>query len=156
MRTTGHAQTSLHDDTRQLTAFHLPEVCRQMYCDTATLAYQRHTFMVDDYDMGDKDELLSSLLPAQRNAITAMAPASPFFESYISDPDSHRKAFRRSFPNLERIVVPSDALELIIVFNKSGGKDRTGWTTENWQQWVVERVEKTEGEDIKVVFDEAQ
>jgi hypothetical protein len=36
-------------NNKQLSAFHLPEVCRQIYAETATLAYSTNTFLLDPY-----------------------------------------------------------------------------------------------------------
>jgi hypothetical protein len=50
---------------RTPTAFHLPEVCRQIYVKTATLAYKHNTFKLGIHDR----EWLRGLLPAQRKRV---------------------------------------------------------------------------------------
>jgi hypothetical protein len=58
--------TEQYKDIRQ--AFHLHQVCRQMYVETATLAYSINTFKVPRG--ASQTKWIEPLLPAQRNAIT--------------------------------------------------------------------------------------
>ena len=95
--------------------------------------------------------MMFGLLPAQRNAITAASPESTFFEVYVSV--SYTKSFRKSFPNLKLIEVPTDALDLIIAFNRFDDTARS-WEYEDWQQWVVKKVKMKEGEDVEVKFEQ--
>jgi hypothetical protein len=45
-----NAQSTRFTNDRQLSAFHLPEVCRQIYAETATLAYSTNTFLLCSHD----------------------------------------------------------------------------------------------------------
>jgi hypothetical protein len=53
-------------NNRQLSAFHLPEVCRQIYAETATLAYSTNTFLIGPYT----SDWIRALSLTQRRAIT--------------------------------------------------------------------------------------
>lgn len=53
------------------TAFHLPEVCRQMYADTAILEYATNTFQIGSI----REEVATSWL-SQRNAAQLLAITS--------------------------------------------------------------------------------
>ncbi|KAF2831131.1 hypothetical protein CC86DRAFT_463099 [Ophiobolus disseminans] len=153
VRTVGYAQVSLQVKTCQPTAFHLPEVCRQIYCDTAIMAYQRHIFIVDSFDLGEESQFIAALLPAQRNAVVAVGPKTRFFESYVSN--HYGKVFRKRFPGLKRIEVAPDALSLIQSFNRHEDKNGS-WSDEEWKQWAVEKVQQREGDDVEVVFTEKE
>jgi hypothetical protein len=149
VRTSGYAQASLNDKTPQPTAFHLPEVCRQIYCETTTLAYKLNTFIID-FDIGGNRSIFLNLLPAQRKAITAATPHSIFFEAYINCGDE--EPLRKTLPNLKRVEVSNDAISLIMAFRRNDNATRT-FTEQDWQASVVEKVKMREGDDIEVVFE---
>jgi hypothetical protein len=71
LRTTGYAlafnaQRTRVTNDRQLSTFHLPEVCRQIYAETAILAYSTNTFALFPLDSG----WVGTLSQIQRKAIT--------------------------------------------------------------------------------------
>ncbi|KAH7069369.1 hypothetical protein FB567DRAFT_598974 [Paraphoma chrysanthemicola] len=154
VKTVGRAYYSPKDKMPQPTAFHLPEVCRQIYSETATLAYNLNTFILE-FDIGGNKDLIKNLLPAQKNAIRSVMPQSIFFERYVAykDSDVHKNTFRATLPHLRRVEVPEDALSLITTFNGSTIDPARSWTLEMWQKWVDEQVKKKEGDDIEVVFE---
>jgi hypothetical protein len=61
-----NAQRTRVTKDRKLSAFHLPEVCRQIYAETATLAYSTNTFALFPLDLG----WVETLSRTQRKAIT--------------------------------------------------------------------------------------
>jgi hypothetical protein len=61
-----NAQRTRVTNDRQPSAFHLPEVCRQIYAETATLAYSTNTFALFPLDLG----WFETLSQTQRKAIT--------------------------------------------------------------------------------------
>ncbi|KAH7076356.1 hypothetical protein BKA63DRAFT_564750 [Paraphoma chrysanthemicola] len=155
VKTIGRAYLSPKDKTPQSTAFHLPEVCRQIYSETATLAYALNTFIID-FDTGGNKDLIKNLLPAQKNAIRSVMPQFIFFERYVACEygDVYKRSFKAIIPHLKRVEVPKDAIRLIKTFNGSRVDPARSWTVEKWQQWVVEQVQKKEGDDIDVVFED--
>jgi hypothetical protein len=70
-------------------AFHLPEVCRQICAEAATLAYKLNTFKLRSYDR----EWIDGILPAQRDAITAIEPPVTIAEAYVTPPFSNTDMF---------------------------------------------------------------
>jgi hypothetical protein len=69
--------------TRQCGAFHLPEVCRQIYVEAATLAYSSNIFTVDRRFFLLKNWARTSLLPAQRDAIAAVELDKDVLRDYL-------------------------------------------------------------------------
>ena len=133
VRTGFRAQPNLGDKASQPSGFHLPEVCRQIYSETATLGYKLNTFILDLDGCGFSAKWVDSLLPAQTNAMTSVVPKCVSFESYVASP--YVESLRTTFPNLNRIEVPSDAVSLVRRFNREA--DSTGlWTLEQWREWV--------------------
>ena len=61
---------------RSRSAFHLPEVCRQIYSETAVALYQGNVFVADaDFVQSfytARGDPISRLLPAQKKAITVL------------------------------------------------------------------------------------
>lgn len=53
-------------------AIHLPQVCRQIYHETATLVYSSNIFVFRHFDLMNQElkAWVASLIPAQRDAIT--------------------------------------------------------------------------------------
>jgi hypothetical protein len=151
VRTVGRGQLTLDDKSHQPTAFHLPEVCRQIYFETAILAYKLNTFIIDLYIDGNR-EIMKALLPAQRDAVASVVPESIFFEIYVTNKPI--QSLRTTFPNLKRIEVPSGSLELIGSFQRYSDPAKRTWTREQWSSWVVEGVKEKEGNDIEVVFED--
>jgi hypothetical protein len=151
MKVAGCAQISPTDDTPQAHAFHLPEVSRQVYSETATLGYKLNTFIID-FDMAGNKEHMEALLPGQREAITTLMPETHFFEAYVQD--LYRKPLIQMFPNLNRIEVPGDALRLILMFDRSivaGSR-----TSKEWETFFAQKIKEKEGGRVQVTFHEEQ
>jgi hypothetical protein len=100
----GYDQVSIGDQTRQAAAFHLPEVCRKVYSETATLAYKLNTFFIgfDWFEVG------VFLLAAQKKSVTIVMPAPVFLKCYIKG--TCHGALKEMFPNLKRIEVSRTVL----------------------------------------------
>jgi len=135
-----------------LSAFHLPEVCRQIYSETAVLAYKLNIFVVGFGIGRSNSKWVKSLLPAQRNAITAIAPTDSFLDDYICG--GYGKTLNETFPALKFIEVTGDALSRIMCFGTACMGTENLDTPEKWQEWIMERIKKTEGDDIEFEFGE--
>ncbi len=77
--------------------FRLPQVCRQIYAETAILSYALNTFIIDGAYW------VKRLVPAQRNAINAIALPEVFFYQCFLLPVTN--PLRKWFPNLKSIQV---------------------------------------------------
>jgi hypothetical protein len=95
--------------TRMTSAFHLPEVCRQIYSETATLGYSLNTFIMPDEHL-NYDNWATSLLPAYRKAIKTIEP-EPIGLNYLMNSQLAKRLRRRTFPGLTRIIVSDIAID---------------------------------------------
>lgn len=99
-------------------AFHLPEVCRQIYSETATLAYKLNTFQVGCPDAA----WVQNLLPAQRVAIRAVEPSAMIAEAYTTAGLQKAKDFMGQslcsrFLSLTKIGITKEAEDNIMFYN---------------------------------------
>lgn len=143
------------DTPTVLSAFHLPEVCRQIYTETATLAYLGNIFhlqhsYLDGYEFFQ--EWSDGLIPAQRDAVMDIAVAEEFMESYFFDyPDS---LFRDGLPGLKRVHL-RDCDLCVFKFMCTECHDRPPSdvvTGEDFKRWIQEMVSEREGDGVEVVF----
>lgn len=95
------------------TAFHLPEVCRRIYHETATLGYSLNTFVfvgelpVSFGILSAPDGALEgwalSLIPAQLKVIGAIRPHWKDLVEYINRDDV--RTFKMFYPGLKKVIV---------------------------------------------------
>ena len=92
-----------HDLPFSRPLFALPEVCRQMYVDTAILGYRLNSFLLHA-DRAHTRLWSDGLIPAQRNAIIMVAFRASFlpfhWDEELSEP---RVPLKETFPNLAKI-----------------------------------------------------
>jgi hypothetical protein len=144
-----------------LIAFHLPGVCRQLYAETAVLAYTLNTFTVDS-EFLNYNTWASKLVPAQRNSIKYVVVSQDFLSYHVSDqPTLSLK--RRSYDPLRdlcHIRIPRDAREQFLrdrsnsmyayLSNQDLPQDQT---EEQWKAWTVRKLKEIEGEEVEVEFE---
>jgi hypothetical protein len=139
-------------------AFHLPQLCRQIYSETALVAFSSSTFVFDsDYLIYNTGIL--RLRPAQRRAITSIEPSSGALNRSVSKREHPRfklpyamyKPFKQTFfPNLKTIVVSKYAFKYV---QQRVSEERGLNLSENeWKQWLTQALKQREGEEIQVVF----
>lgn len=93
------------------TAFHLPETCRQVYSETATLGYGTNTFFftgsIGRYGMPDRAILgwCEQLSTAQLLAITAIGLHAVEFVLYLKGNGRFYGPLKKTFPSLQKIVL---------------------------------------------------
>jgi hypothetical protein len=138
--------------TRPFSAFHLPEVCRQIYAETAILGYKHNTFVVG-YGIGRTTKTWASkLLQVQKEAIASLAPTDMFLETYISN--MYRKSLREHFPGLRHVEVGAGCVDLCRRFMSAHLDPEKKMTTEDWQELIAKKINEKEGTDIEVAFGE--
>lgn len=145
-------------------AFHLPEVCRQIYSETALTAYTHSTFIVGEDCLTFQNDL-NFLQNAQRRAISSIEPDYKALAYRVKqqidhdrririDPSSRlapNKTFKwRYFPNLKTIVVTKVAFRYMQLRVTSGPKK--GTSREKWQEWLTELLQRGEGKGVEVEF----
>jgi hypothetical protein len=131
-------------------AFHLPEVCRQIHSETATLGYSLKTFIMPDAYL-NYDNWATSLLPAYRKAIKTIEP-EPIGLKYLMDSQLAKKLRLRTFPGLTRIVVSDIAIDYLSWDHKHRSP---GLTTDERKEAVKARIHELHGQDLEVIFAQA-
>lgn len=142
------------DPAPQPSAFHLPEVCRQIYSETAILAYMLNTLIINGskYCEAWKD----SLITAQKVAVRSVALAEPSWRMYVSG--LRNRSLRAGFPNVRRIEMPKYVLLLFPNDTISSMEPMEAveamkeWDTEQSRALMEQKVKKMEGEDVEVIF----
>ena len=135
-------------------AFHLPEVCRQIYAETGVLAYSRSTFAVGISYLSYRNGI-SRLAPVQRRAITSIELSPAAIRACVYERRMF-KPLKTYFPHLRVVVVSRLALEVV----------QLGWlgpvatfddgsaplSRDAWKLWITQALKKREGNDIDVEF----
>lgn len=132
--------------TGKPSAFHLPEVCRQIYAETATLGYKLSTFYFSDID----DTWVTSLLPAQRDAITNLQLDLWKIDSYLDS--LPEMTFRTIFPGLRRIHCSGSVLAFIYDYPDLGEDIHDGLPLNDYMGIICDWIKDKEGEDVQVIF----
>ncbi|KAH7399680.1 hypothetical protein BKA66DRAFT_452360 [Pyrenochaeta sp. MPI-SDFR-AT-0127] len=147
VKTKLYAQATLTDNTLRSSGFKLPQVCRQIYAETATLGYKLNTFILEHNNW--PKEAIGHLLLAQKDAVESILLEMTLFESYISSNVGY--SIRSRYPNLKRIEVPDCAFG----FKQfPSGNDHWmnasthGW----WWEWAIEKIQQKEGQNIEIIF----
>jgi hypothetical protein len=124
-------------------------VCRQIYPETALLAYSQNVFVVDNYffwyNNSQKPHLI---LPVMREAITSVGLSGLIDNYFLDSRDYPYQSLRKYFANCKSFEVIGDI---------EGITDFEDWyiTPEDpkelsWREWVVWKLKQREGEDIEV------
>jgi hypothetical protein len=134
-----------------LPIFQFSRVCRQIYSETAMLAYSQNIFVVDHHFFWYNDSPVShSISPVQREAITSVALIDGLIDDYFLDSRAYPyQSLRKYFINCKSFEVMDDL---------EGITDFEDWyvTPEDpkldWREWVVWKLKQREGEDIEVTL----
>lgn len=136
---------------RVASAFHLPEVCRQIYSETALLAYRLSPFTFENM-YGEHVSSVRRLKLVQKKAICSIEFSVQALEfclrSKIYDEDKQCKPFKRVFPNLERIIISERIRHYA----------HTVWACAKPLQyvdhadWFTKTLQRQEGSDVVVEF----
>jgi hypothetical protein len=131
-------------------AFHLPEVCRKIYSETATLGYSLNTFVITSSHL-NYNNWATGLLLAYRRAIQNIEPDPSYLES-LTVRRLVRPIKSRDFPELTTIMVSNIALDYISYKYKRTWPD---CTTDDWKPIVERNIHENHGQDLEVVFQQA-
>jgi len=135
-------------------AFHLPEVCRKIYSETALVAYSQSTFTFGLEYLNSRN-CLTLLKPVQRRAITSIELDPEVLNHYVDDIPRNmlsdrtrlnRKPFKATFfPNLKRLIISRLTFEYT-------WKDKKYMLQADYKEWITRALQRREGRDIKVEF----
>lgn len=137
---------------RLLSAFHLPEVCRQIYAETATLAYPGTIFNLISWDLnggGIIPEWSAGLTNAHNNAITDIVANEPIFCFYYVKSFGNMCPYGlcKVFPGLQRLHVNTDWAS-----SQQYGNDYENEGLVSWKQAKQEEVDQLEGGVVRLVW----
>jgi hypothetical protein len=135
---------------RLTSALHLPEVCRQIYSETALTLYKENTFIYERCKGSTKNPL-DQLLVAQRTAMASLIPGPLVLETMLLGWPHHLTSLRkRHLPNLQTIFITRPVMEAVKILSMGYG---TRWTLDQWQRHFSSRIKAKEGNDVKVIFE---
>lgn len=145
--------------TRPKTAFHLPEVCRRIYAETATMSYSSnnfsfigevsHRFGREDGPDGALEGWCRELLPAQVNAVTCIRPHWHDLQDYLSK--VNMRTFKQLFPHLKRLRVPSRAVNCDAKWPSHGDPMRKHLRQQSKEK-IAALIKNQEGDEVEAIF----
>ncbi|KAF2132762.1 hypothetical protein P153DRAFT_173054 [Dothidotthia symphoricarpi CBS 119687] len=143
----GHYQTKGLSST-----FHLPKVSRQVYSETATLAYSTSTFIIG-WSILNYNDWAKRLLPAQRNAIEVIEAKASVVAALVESPSYSKKTMIiQCFPNLKRFTITQKAFQEVkrysVMYNPS-----ITLTNEEYEVRIETRLKESAGADVDIVFE---
>jgi hypothetical protein len=132
------------EEDRQLSAFHLPEVCRQIYAETATLAYSTNTFLLYG------TEWIRALSLTQRRAISRVELVG--FQNYLFDYECRRSAASLKNKGLVRLTHchVSIGVQKLAKMNLCGRYLRLSKDRQSWVRLITDAVKFQEGQHMVV------
>lgn len=145
--------------SRPKTAFRLPEVCRLIYQETATLGYTTNQFgfigevgAMFGREQGPDGALegwCRERIPAHINAVTSIRPHWHDLQDYLSK--NNMKTFKQLFPCLKQLRVPSRAVNCQAKWPHRG--DPMGrHLRQQAKERIAAMIKDQEGDDVEVVF----
>jgi hypothetical protein len=149
LATTRRGKSTFHS------TFHLLGVCRQIYTETATLACSGTIFYLKAADILSEEFdgwWSSTLLPAQRDAITDIAMEELEFLLFLTW-DSH-PTFRFIFPGIKRLHLCRLGTDYSMLPYSPYHRRLIGYsdTPEKFDEWIRQKVRHVENADVEVIF----
>lgn len=136
--------------TKQPAAFHLPEVCRQVYAETALTAYEQNVFLCDIQFLSHS--VMARLTATQRKAIRSVELAPYLFYDLVKGHQTRFESVTLRLPNIKIISLSNVATESAkTLYNrevKTAAKDKTAL-----RAWVREKVAARYGCELEVQFE---
>lgn len=141
---------NVFDIKRLPAAFHLPEVCRQIYSEAALTAYQQSIFLFND-PFQRSNTVLNRLMPVQRRAINSVGIGVARIYAFMTEHWPRVVPMTDKLPNLEYILVPASvpncacfetlfqALQIHV---------------DEWEYVVMRRLREVHGDKINIEFEE--
>jgi hypothetical protein len=142
------------------TAFRLPEVCRSIYQETATLGYFLNDFVFvgevspspgkQNVPDGSFEGWAMERIPAQLHAIATIRPHWIDVTEQLGSKDNIR-AFKQFYPNFKKLLVPKRTVSLEA--NAPGHGDPMRKLLRQQAKMVIAtRIKEIEGDDVEVIF----
>jgi hypothetical protein len=141
---------------RVAAAFHLPEVSRQIYSETAMLTYTSNTFAVTYYTIRNfgrsKKSWPASLLLAHQRAVRTVILTWDHIWDCMQC-FSWVNPIRKGFPNVEKIIITATGVEYVRELEWETEDPEQEMTREQWQHRIAGSLRNVHGDDIKIEFE---
>jgi hypothetical protein len=137
-------------------AFHLPEVCRQIYSETTTLGYSLNVFAVS-YTLDYYPNWATGLLPAYRKAITHIEPDYLHLLELVAALE--RRPMFKALPHITHVFVSEIAMSYLLhrsTIHHFIWPITPANTRGEWEAWITEQIKAGQGDHIEVVFESPQ
>jgi hypothetical protein len=138
---------------RKLGAFHLPEVCRQIYIETATQAYSSNIFLAGIDALSCKNWAREKFSLAQRDAVARVElDSSALYKQLLCIPGPLRK---RGFRGLTHIYLPHRVQAMLVqeYFTECDAAYDLD-ILKKFQTICEAKLKDIEGTDLVVVFED--
>ena len=140
--------------TKLPSAFHLPEVCRQIYSETALTAYRHNTFIIEIAHMTSRNSLVR-LMAAQRRAIASVILGPNVLCRHLrSDFLTKHKPLTHKMPNLAIIVITEAALQRVEFMYKNNSMSNIFEKKPALRAHIVQKLQVVYGDGLEVQFEE--
>lgn len=118
--------------------FQLPQVCRQIYCESSPLMYTKNRFSFDS--LRATDGWIKSRPLGQKRLVTSINVPFQYMNLYYG---GFRKPFNEKFPNIKQIGVP---LMFLYLSRELDEKEQ------DTQNRIVFNIKEYEGQGVNVVY----
>jgi hypothetical protein len=143
---------SFHSTTRKPAAFHLPEVCRQIYAETALISYKTNTFVCTEVVVSRRHPM-ARLMAAHRRAIKSLELFPYECACIVHGSDTALVSILRAWPNICRVIVTPEAMNWVRIWRNGQTTERADWNEEQWHAWVKDCLTRCKEGGFEVVFE---
>jgi len=127
---------------RKPAAFHLPEVCRQVYAETALTSYKINTFICHDIVVS-RTRPMARLVAAQRRAVTTLEPSFWALDDMIHF--GNMQDVSRIWPQVCRVIITSEAMQWVWEKRMRYPSEEATWTQEQLRAWLTGHLKLVQG-----------
>lgn len=140
--------------SRRSAAFHLPEVCRQIYAEAALLSYTQNNFVCYGYPVG-RNHPAARLMAAQRRAITSIQPTPRLVHDMMAIGKRILEGIRKVWPNVQKILLTSDAFTYVRSYHERFALgEKTTWSQNQWLAWMLDCLKPCQEVGVDIVLEE--
>lgn len=135
-------------------AFHLPEVCRLVYTETATLGYPGNTFDFHGlcWSIHEGASWAECLLPAHRDSIRNIRVGVDDFVVQLESKCG--PVFTTTFPGLQRLRISGNEINCdVLDWELLEKYSDPLWTWEHWKIWMRGTFNEQKGKHVQLIFE---
>jgi hypothetical protein len=139
---------------RKPSAFHLPEVCRQVYVETALTSYKANAFICE-MTILSQTQPMRRLMAAQRRAVTTLEPMPRALYGMTLCADTGLKNILRLWPGIRTVVITPEAMQEVRDSWCRWGlqfTEKLAWNEEQWCVWLIDHLKGWKEAGVDFVF----